>query len=576
MTCAILGNVSLKYPIDEPVPFSALLGEDDRQRVLGFHSIADGPSVRISSGSLLALPGRVASTHELIHQSLTESTSFGYLMIICSLLMRSEADLTPYDVHLRRLASQCRTTHESLATFESIWMVGDGDIRLLYGSREYFNWYKDAHDAIPLPDHTRLKLIALRALTEVCMCPPVLDRLLELGTSSSDVWYIPPQDRPDRRFGLIFNKAGKKFWFNTWAECRAMMDADIWNLFMAKKASSDSLTETFQEPYDELVVALADHIRERVSDLLNEHGVRTALVTDDVVERLSGFVEGIPSIRGLIGTGSESFDENMLRDLFRERILLSEEPRSAHLTAFNSNEQLLPVWKDNNDEDLRPFMYIIIRSAKRLLEQFTFAIDRQDYLRKCGNTLFTLIVTLSDDGVWQLLYVRDPSELTVLREMLDGQVEMHVSYSMTSMALARRADKTTENVGLKTASQAIMLADYRTAILDFPITAAIRGWVEQGMQFKYSSGVVRVSGQERLHVVAVCPESGDIVILVLCGFIQEQKLVSFLQSECSGATQDDSLFTPHSGKRKALRIVEVLLNSEHVIDFKAVPRSGGN
>jgi hypothetical protein len=110
----------------------------EEEQVFGFHHIFDGPSVRIATGSLLAMPGRVASMHELAHQSLTEHTSFGHLMSFCAVLEHAVPARTG---NLYRLASQCRTVHESLATFQSVWMAADGHQSVLAGSREYLSWY---------------------------------------------------------------------------------------------------------------------------------------------------------------------------------------------------------------------------------------------------------------------------------------------------------------------------------------------------------------------------------------------------------------------------------------------------
>jgi hypothetical protein len=546
-------------------------GDDERQRVLGFHSIADGPSLRISNSSLLALPGRVASAHEQTHSLLTQWTAFGQLMQCCSLLGEVSGPVR-HDVHLRRLASQCRTTHESLATFDSIWTQADGDISLLYGSCEYLNWYKDAHDVIPLPDHGRLKLIALHVLAEVCMSPPVLERFLDLGPSSADVWCVPPQDRPDRRLGLFHETAEETFWSAAWADCRALMDADSWDVLAPDAPSPDKFTESFRQDYDDLLESLWAHLRERFADLLHQCGAQTVKRTDDIIERTIDLVEAAaPGSRRRIGIAGTS-SEDVLRSLFSERLLLSDERRPARLLALKWNWHLPLHWI--SDEDPRPFMFIIVRSANRLLDQFAFTPNMQSYLAQCGNTLFTLVVVEPDDGEWQLLHVREPSELVTLAERFKGEADIHVNWSMVSMGLATRADRSVKCVDVQIALQAKILADFRTAILDFPITAAIRGWVNEGMKFRYSYTIIRVSGQERINVVAICPlgPDYDFIIIVPCGEPQRRALFSFFDRTCPGAREDNSLLGPESEKRSVFKILEVFLHSEHVVDFPAVRR----
>ncbi|WLS43254.1 hypothetical protein Q3V37_17700 [Micromonospora profundi] len=168
----------------------------EEEQVFGFHRVFEGPAVRIATGSLLAMPGRVASIHELAHQSLTDSTTFGQLMKLCAVLEHTAPERP---VNLHRLAGQCRTVHESLATFESVWMAADGDLSVLAGSREYLSWYKDAAEAVPFADHSRLKLLALQGIAHACMCGPGLHGLARLGANDPAAWQVAAADRPDRR-----------------------------------------------------------------------------------------------------------------------------------------------------------------------------------------------------------------------------------------------------------------------------------------------------------------------------------------------------------------------------------------
>ncbi len=553
----------------KPFPLGKFPAEDgDRDRVLGFHRIADGPSVRISSGSLLSLPGRVTSAHELEHHRLTETTGFGQLMLLCNFLGYRTVSPGWHEVHLRRLASQCRTTQESWATFYSILMEADGDFALLYGSREYLSWHKVACNAVPLNDRTRLKALALGALADVCMCPPALERFLELGPESIDVWYMPPMDRPDRRFGFINENAPDEFWADLWDGCRALMDAHTWGVFMPSEPSPDMLNESFLKRYDELVSMLYFYLRGRFASLLSLCGARTTFSTEDIIERVVSVVESTaPEARRIIGvtTSTTSGSMQLLSHLFSERILLSDNKRFARLMPLSDFADI-PAWVSGDDGQC--FAYIIIRSANRLLEQFTFSAGEQRHLERCGNELLTLLVTESSDGRLEMFQVREPSDLRVL-EGFGTDLEIHVNWSMKSFGIARRTDEALEGLPLRSAIRAMDIADYRSAVLDFPVAAAVQGWIKDGLQFSYSSAIVRISGQERLHLIVIWLPANS-VILVPCGEMQERALTSFLDTALPGVCRDDSLPQADPSRRNFLRAVELLLKTEHVIDFKAL------
>lgn len=164
----------------------------------------------------------------------------------------------------------------------------------------------------------------------------------------------------------------------------------------------------------------------------------------------------------------------LLSHLFSERILLSDNKRSARLMPLSDFADI-PAWVSGDDGQC--FAYIIIRSANRLLEQFTFSAGEQRHLERCGNELLTLLVTESSDGRLEMFQVREPSDLRVL-EGFGTDLEIHVNWSMKSFGIARRTDEALEGLPLRSAIRAMDIADYRSAVLDFPVAAAVQGWIK--------------------------------------------------------------------------------------------------
>jgi hypothetical protein len=216
-----------------------------------------------------------------------------------------------------------------------------------------------------------------------------------------------------------------------------------------------------------------------------------------------------------------------------------------------------------------PFIYVIVRGASRLLDQFTFPEREHERLATLRNTVLTLIVAQGPGDEWLLLEVQRPEVMADLAGLLDGHAEIHVTWSLASMAEATNDDADASAAPLATAVRALEVADFSLALLDFPIVAAIRGWAEQQLPIRYISGIVRVNGTDQLHLVTMRFPGRDDLVIVLCGGHQERALRLFLDDDYSNATWDPNLL-PADAQDTVLRAVPLLLGSEHVIDYRAL------
>lgn len=535
-------------------------------RVFGFHHIFDGPSVRIAPGSLLALPGRVASMHELAHQFLTVHTSFGHLMSFCAVL---EHVVPARTGNLYRLASQCRTVHESLATFESVWMAADGDLSVLAGSREYLSWYKDAAEAVPFADHSRLKLLAVQSIARACMNGPVLQELVRLGADDPAAWRVAAPDRPDRRLALFHCGVPADFWPETWQGCRDLLGEEAWSVFAPSTPSAEMLTQTFSVEFDPVVRRVGAYLDDRLEKLLELRGAYMVKTDgEDLRQAVEAVQTAAPASRGWMSFTSDlTLKEQSLAHLFRERILLSDVPRPARLLVVD--DYLRFPFIQAGREGRPPFIYVIVRGASRLLDQFTFPEREHERLATLRNTVLTLIVAQGPGDEWLLLEVQRPEVMADLAGLLDGHAEIHVTWSLASMAEAARDDADASAAPLATAVRAMELADVSLVLLDFSIVAAIRGWAKQRLPIRYASGIVRVNGTNQLHLVTMrFPGRSDLVI-VLCGDHQERGLRRFLDENYPDATWDPNLLSEDT-QDASLRALPLLLGSEHVIDHRAL------
>jgi len=534
--------------------------------VFGFHSVFEGPSVRIATGSLLALPGRVASMHELAHQSLTANTTFGQLMQLCAVV---EKDEPRRGADLYRLARQCRAVHEGLATFDSVWMAADGDLSVIAGSREYLSWYKDAAQAVPYSDHSRLKLLAVQQVASACMCGPVLENLVRLGPDDPAAWHVEPTDRPDRRLALFHGDGLTGFWRETLQACRELLGEEAWRFFAPEAPSAAALTHTFGEEFEPLVTRLVAYLDGRFEEFLNQRGCRTREPSlESFVQAVQAAESAAPASRGRMNlTDDLTLTEERLDHFFAERILLSDEPRPAQLLTL-ANELASPfVHRAGND--VAPYVYVIVRSASRLLDQFTFTAQALERLVGLGNTVLTLVVVPASRGGVRLLEVQGPDEVTALVAQLNGRAQIYLTWSMASMGEVTRARAGDRELPLATAAKAMEVSDLRLALLDFSIVAALRAWARRRVPIRYASGIVRLDGSDRLHLFAMRLSSREDLVIVLCGVHQEKVLRQFLEDVYLDAVFDSEILTGDANNA-LLQAVPRLLESEHVVDYRAL------
>ncbi|MFI7545582.1 hypothetical protein [Actinoplanes sp. NPDC049599] len=544
--------------------------EAHTEEVSGFHRIIEGPSVQISAGSLLALPARVASAHELVHQFLTRNTTFGNLMQICSVLERAAPADVKHAVNLRWLAAQCRTTHESAATFESVWMVADGDLSVLAGSREYLSWYRDASEVVPFADHTRLKLLAVQRVVHACMSSPVLEHLVRLGPDEPAAWRMPSFDRPDRRLRFFHQDLPSDFWPETLQGCRKLLGDDLWSMFVPQDPSAERLTATFAEDLDPVVSRLASYLDQRIEGLASRWGFLVAEPSGATLQAaMEAVAEAVPdSYQRMRLQDDSTVLEETLTHVFSERVLLSAERRPARLMPLAGNLDIPIVYPA--DAHRPRFVYVVVRSASRLIDQYKFSPTDHERLLQYGDTVLTCVTARSKvEGEWFLLQICRSEEVALLATRLAGRADLHVNWSLAAMAAATRRDVAGRDLALTVAASTIAQAGVRLALVDAPILPMIQGWRKQHLTLRFLSTVLQVSGKSRLHLVAFRVDDKEDLVVVLCGEPQARTLETFLDSYYPGATRDTAVLPIEVGK-SAMRSIALLLESEHVIDYRAL------
>jgi hypothetical protein len=534
-----------------------------QDRVLGFHSVAYGPTLRLGMGSMLGMKGQVASIHEQFHQSLTESTTYGALMLTSSLLGAVFPEHIWLGRTLHQLARRCRTVQEARATFSSIWLAADGDLSLLAGSHEYQNWYRDGAEAVPLPDHSRLKTISLGAMASVCMCPPVLERFSSWNILDERDWRILPAEYPDRRFAEFHRKVNDPVWYSILDQVRELLGSKTWDLFVPRAPNPDLLTETFNEEYYAAVGAVSDVMLTRMAEILSGAGYETQFSTDStyssLLDRLRSYIPWVDEVMSM--DTSKTPIEELVASAYSERILLSDHPRHARVRDLRAdllgNRVALPIF---GYEGYSPFLFLAIRSGRRLLQQYVFEQGEEDWLRDHldEQVAYLLGRSADPDFDWDLFIAKDASCLTELARGVKGKLLIHLNRSLgaTARYLSHQATEA-----------ALQAADSCSALVDFPVLAAVKGWMMNEVPIRYAWGTLSHSDVERVHFIACRLDTDSLfeeTALILCGTLQVRSLMEYLDDY--GAEFDQTILSAEGSLMPV--IPHIIVTSEHIMDYR--------
>jgi hypothetical protein len=556
-----------RWDKSDGAPSAGPPSEKARSRVLGFHSVAYGPTLRLGTGSLLGTQGQVASIHEQMHHMLTESTTYGQLMLASSVLSTAFPGHAWLDRNLRQLARRCRTVHEANATFTSTWLAADGDLALLAGSNEYQSWYRDGAEAIPLPDHSRLKMISLSAMATVCMCPPVLERFSMWDVLDEQDWRILPAEFPDRRFAAFHRIARDSIWSSILDQIRELLGSRAWDLFVPRLPDPEILDETFSEEYDAAVVAVSGVMQDRLAEEIRKAGYETQFATESTSSALIAHLQSyIPWVTEVMGTGNSRTPavEELVANAYSERILLSDHPRRARIRDLRRDLLEKGLEKERSSRVVfhhngnSPFLFLAVRTGRRILKQYAFDESQEDWLRDRLDEQFTyLLGTAADpDFEWDLFIAEDVDCLSELTDAVKGTVAIHLNRSLAA---------TVDGLSPQALAANIMAADSRSVILDFPVLLSVKSWMTQGVPIRYAWGTLLHSGMEKLHFIVCRIPLSEEPVLIIGGALQARSLMRFLDEY--GAEFDQTILS--SENTLIPIIVHVIVVSEHVVDYRA-------
>ncbi|MDQ1250278.1 MAG: hypothetical protein QG597_4657 [Actinomycetota bacterium] len=515
----------------------------------GAYNSFDRWTTSLRSGDLGSASARLVTVHELMHAALNESTAFGSLVMACATLRQAEGEA--FTAPLTRLIGQCRSVHEAFATFQSLWVVAEGNLSYLEEYPRYVGWYRDAADLVPLPDHFRRKELMIEVAARASMQAPVLERLAAGASPNDQAWAVPRLQRPDERFALLHALVDGAFWNRAWTTCQVALSDNP--LFAALTDADNDVrlrASTYDAQFSDAIAVCTKLLYAQVSALLDAHDAPT-LGFDENRESAAAVVRAVeaasPRARGLLvpPDSTRSLKEEWFDLWDRERLIVRERPRRAHLLSLEEAVRTHRATVFLSDKDGQLHVFGTVRPTFRLLEQFD--IDRPERIATLGNTPVVTLCGLDRDGVLCLTVLDQPHQLADVRRSLPRGITVHLNISLAALGddvWRRQWQRRLKKIKL-------------TGLLDLPAAVQFDLWRRTGEPLSFAQGTLQDMNGEQADLLVLKVGSFGPPILVICTAVTGHALSQYLRDSYPGARHNKSLIND--------RMTDIELVTSHLL-----------
>ncbi|MEV4080425.1 hypothetical protein ACGFJC_53200 [Nonomuraea fuscirosea] len=526
----------------------------------GSYNNYDAWAVTLGGGDVTSNQAQLVTVHEALHAALNDCTSFGTSLAAYAVLGLDDPDRR---LALTRLVDMCRTVHEAFATYQSIWLVGGGDLALLKGYPSYIDWYRDASDLVGLPDHFRSKEMMIEAAVRACMQSRAVDHLLRRGLTVDVAETVPPLDRPNVRFDLLHRHADAAFWSAAWSRCcDAVGDTPAWRSLRAGEDDPSLRKSTYSSEYQATWMTIAHLLHEEVTTLLGRHGAEVLSYDghrDFTAELIAAVEQVAPRARGrLIASEDSATAQDESFEMWRrERLVVTSHPRPAvlhQLAGLPRDRHIVLVSVRGRDAHV----FATARPAFRLLQQFEFSAPDRAYLQNLGcATVVTARSAASDDEPVDLTVLEDPGQLKAIVSAWNGSPRVFVNVALSSLG----------DIAWRDRWSGALRRTQLTGLLDLSPFAQFDLWRQDGEPLAYVRGTVRDVDSRPCAVFACIVGDTNLPLLLPCTGVTAQILEQYLEQTFPAAVEDLSLL---EGSLETVQLtMSHLLAEEHSFDVSA-------
>lgn len=558
----------MKSPIRPGYFLEALLLDGDPTQSEGLYRF-DHWAVRLGCDPR-SDQARVASLHEMYHGLLNDSTAYGTLLHVAGLLVREQPSVPRYASLLTCLLDGARDTHETYATYSSVFLVGHGrcDPTLIDAYPGYPSYLANALEIAGTMPNPLLGFQLVQSATRAAMQPDCLT-LFALTPPEQwlDVATGPDVGRPDQRLSVLRSASFLQHTaeaFSHWADAQTdPLVQEVLSIRPKTDAEYDRLIDEELDSATDVVGAyLYDLCRaelQRVAQTclaFNGHQAHTAAILARVEQVLPA-----GNARHLNAAPEGSRLEDILSGFAQEQLVVVPARIRGRW-----------AWLDDLPEERWPELlvgptahaFIVVRPASRLQEQYVFEASEPPQGDASGAIVAVRRRAVETDGRATVEYwvLRDPEQLDRLskRLKLAGSI-------IASCAMSILAAEEWQSAWLP----ALRRLSHFDVLIDRDPFQYVRAWARQSeFVTAFTTMTTRVGDREHM-ALALRPDSdGGIVFLAPCTSVFCSAMAVELRSLAAegGPFAEDP--GPFESKREALTLVlSHLFREEPWFDFTA-------
>ncbi|WP_018503525.1 hypothetical protein [Parafrankia discariae] len=508
--------------------------------------------------------GRMLTAHESLHVGLNDCTAFGVALYLYGAL--THARPAEHRAALQQLVRACRDTHEGYATFQSLWLVGGGDMQLLAGYPRYRAWYLKASDILPVADHSRLKEFALDAAARCSMQSGVLAPLLERGFRNPPPLANDAGYAPDLRMAVLRERVESTRRGHLLAELDERMSGlSGWDLLVSAATDPGLREETFAPDHEREWARIIERLYAWFSDMLAAVGSPSLSydghqeLTAPAVATLEAYA---PEVAGAFRPATDDMPtENLVYPVFgQERLQIRDRPRPAILRRYGDLSPADHAWLASGPGDLS-HLFLAVRPAFRLLDQFGFSDDDQAAIRHLGSRNIVTVRTvnarhLDPDGI-ALVALDDPAQA---RELIDRQ-KKNVR-TLTNISMASLADR-----DWRRRWYPVLRRTGVSGLLDLSPFENFMIWRSENIHVSYVSASVTDERGNPCALFAFRLETVEFPFYLPCSVTTADALARFLEQHLPGSTEDPHIVL--GDRMLAEASLSHLMSEEFIFDLKA-------
>ncbi len=562
------GEWPLKSPIRPGYFLEALLLEGDPTQSEGLYRF-DHWAVRLGCDPRSA-QARMATLHEMYHGLLNDSTAYGTLLHVAGLLVREQPSVPHYASLLACLLDGARDTHETYATYSSVFLVGRGrcDPTLVDAYPGYPSYLTNALEIAGTMPNPLLGFQLVQSVTRAAMQPDCLTLFAPTPPEQwIDVAARPDLGRPDQRLTVLRSASFLQRTaeaFSHWADAQTdPLVHEVLNTRPKTDAEYDRLIDKDLDSATDVIGAyLYDlccaelHRVAQTCLAFNGHQAHTAAILARVAHVLP---EG--SARRLNAAPEGSRLDDLLSGFAQERLVVVPARIKGRW-----------AWLDDLPEERWPELlvgptahaFIVVRPSSRLQEQYVF--DASEPLPRDASGAFVAVRrrAIETDGraTVEYMVLRDPEQLDRLSERLKL-----TGRTIASCAMSILAAEEWQSAWLP----ALRRLSHFDVLIDLDPFQYVRAWARQSeFVTAFTTMTARVGDREHM-ALALRPDSdGGIVFLAPCTSVFCSAMAVELRSLAAEGAPFAEDTGPFESEREALILVlSHLFLEEPWFDFRA-------